>query len=62
MRKGSLYIKGTAMALLMAVTACGKTDVNPQAMNGQEIPAEPVSDSGNAPYQEIWGTYSAALP
>ncbi|MBO6299702.1 MAG: glycosyl hydrolase 53 family protein, partial [Lachnospiraceae bacterium] len=62
MRKSSLYIKGTAVALLMAVTACGKTDVHPQAMNGQEIPAEPVSDSGKAPYLEIWGAYSSALP
>lgn len=62
MGKGSLYIKGAAVALLMTVTACGKTDVPLQTMNGQEIPAEPVSDSGKAPYLEIWGAYSSALP
>ena len=62
MRKGSLYIKGTAMALLMAATACGKADVNVPAVPGQEPPTEQTTDSGKAPYLDIWGSYTAALP
>ena len=62
MRKGSLYIKGTAMALLMAVTACGKADVNDPVTPVQSIPAGQEADSGKAPYQDIWGSYSSSLP
>ena len=62
MRTRSRYISGTALALLLALTACGKTGVNHPIEPGEEPPSEQITDSGKPPYTDIWGSYSSALP